>query len=234
MYETIVNITLRHEYYPDGNCPVSLAPTAETARLLARYDMLFRKQNTNQWLLISQNPLVELVDDIGIMYALQFNLTANDETLYYVTRVWKTNSAIAIEAINAAPKVWQTLRINIPYLIENKLDGVIIEAKSEEKFLEILCIPKFSGADIFLRMTEEKQRIQVKETGIAALPDGTAARRFVTTEKVKLQQNNGIRMLLWEVRENGERLIGNAIESPVPSQPSPFSTRDTITRFYYY
>ncbi|MDR1632380.1 MAG: hypothetical protein LBR97_05835 [Dysgonamonadaceae bacterium] len=232
MYETIVNIALHHEYYPDGNCPVSLAPTAKTAWLLARYDMLFRKQNANQWLLISQN---SLVDDVGARCALplQFNITATDTTFYYVTRAWKANPAIAIEATNA-PKAWQTLTVNIPYLIENKLNEVMIEAESEEKFLEFLCIPKFNGADIPLQMTEEKQRIQVKETGMAALPDGTAARRFVTTEKVKLRQNSGIRMSLWEVHENGERLIGNAIESPLPSQPSPINPKDMITRIYYY
>jgi hypothetical protein len=119
MYETILTIAFRHEYYPNGNCPVSLAPTATTAGLLARYDVLFRKQNANRWLLVSQNPLAELADK------LQFKLTASNVLLYYVTQAWKTNPAVTVEAANM-PKVWQTATINIPYLIENKTKEVFI------------------------------------------------------------------------------------------------------------
>jgi hypothetical protein len=227
MYEPALSIALRHEYYPSGFCPVSLAPTAETARLLAQCDILFRRQKANRWLLMAQKALAE-------PDSLHFNLTADDNTLYYVTRAWKENPAVKVEAANA-PKVWQTLTVDVQYLAENEQTEIIVEAESEEKYLEYLCIPRFNGADIPLRMTEEKRRIQVKESPEkAALPDGTEARYFVTAEKVKLRLNSGIKMLLWEVRENGERLIGNAIDSPAPSQPSLLNPRDTVTRFYYY
>ncbi|MDR0687883.1 MAG: hypothetical protein LBF55_04235 [Prevotellaceae bacterium] len=227
MYEAVLSIALRHEYYPSGFCPVSLAPTAETARLLARRGILFRRQKANSWLLVAQNALAE--PDF-----LHFNLTAGSDTLYYVTRAWKENPAVRVEAASA-PKVWQTLTVDVQYLAENGQAEITVEAESEEKYLEFLCIPRFSGADIPLRMAEEKRRIQVKESPKkATLPDGTEARCFVTAEKVKLRLNSGIKMLLWEVRENGERLIGNAIDSPAPSQPSLRSPRDTVTRFYYY
>ena len=84
-------------------------------------------------------------------------------------------------------------------------------------------------------MTEEKQRIRVKEdTGRTTLPDGTFTRRFVTAEKIKLRQNSGIKMQLWETREMGERLISSAIPCPQLSQPSPFSPKDMLTHIRYY
>jgi hypothetical protein len=228
MYETILTIAFRHEYYSNGNCPVLLSPTVATVRLLARHDILFRKQNSNRWLLVSQNPLAELEDN------LQFNITAGEAVLYYVTREWKTNPAITVEAANAS-KVWQTVTINIPYLIENKIKEVYIETASEEKFLEYLCIPKFNAADMALRLTEEKDRLPITEAfEPVTLPDGTLARQFVTGEKIKLHQDNGITMQLWEKRDSGERLIAGAIESPDPGQASPFSPKDTITRIFYY
>jgi hypothetical protein len=229
MYRTELHIALHHEYYPSGNCPVSLSPTAETACFLARYDMLFRRQNNNNWLLVSQNDLAS----IAAPY-LRFALQTTDHTLYYVTRTWKPNPAFTVESATV-PGTWQTLSIDVPYLVENKQKEIIIESETEEKQLEFLCIPKFNSADIPLRMTEEKQRIQVKEdTGRATLPDGTTARRFVTAEKVKLRQDNGIKMQLWETREMGERLISADIPCPQPTQPSPFSPKDMLTHIHYY
>jgi hypothetical protein len=238
MYRTELHIALRHEYYPSGNCPVSLTPTAETVRFLARYDMLFRKQNANNWLLVSQSDLasiivVEMRRATSLRY-LQFALHATDPTLYYVTRTWKPNLAFTVKSATV-PGMWQTLSIDVSYLVENKQKEIIIEVEAEEKYLEFLCISKYNGADIPLRMMEEKQRIQVKEdTGRATLPDGTIARRFVTAEKVKLRQDNGIKMQLWETREMGERLISAAIPCPQPMQPSPFSPRDMLTHIHYY
>jgi hypothetical protein len=88
-------------------------------------------------------------------------------------------------------------------------------------------------------MTEEKSGLQgpvaknlSPET--VTLPDGTMAQRFVTEEKVRLRQNGHASMSLWEIRENGERLLGKAIDSPSPLQPSPISPKDTVTRIYYY
>jgi hypothetical protein len=235
MYRTELHIALRHEYYPSGNCPVSLSPTVETARFLTRQDMLFRKQNANNWLLVSQNDLASMAAPY-----LRFALQATDHTLYYVTRTWKPNPAFTIEStmgrlVETRHATSLQLSIDVSYLVENKQKEIIIEAETEEKQLEFLCIPKFNGADIPLRMTEEKQRIQVKEdTGRATLPDGTTARRFVTAEKVKLRQDNGIKMQLWETRERGERLISAAIPCPQPMQPSPFNPKDMLTRIHYY
>jgi hypothetical protein len=238
MYSTELHIALRHEYYLSGNYPVSLSPTAETARFLARYDMLFRKQNANNWLLVSQNDLasiavVETRRATSLRY-LRFALHATDHTLYYVTRAWKPNPAFTVESA-MGHGAWQTLSIDVQYLVKNKQKEIIVEAETEEKYLEFLCIPKFNGADIPLRMTEEKQRIQVKEdTERATLPDSTVARRFVTTEKIKLRQDNGIKMQLWEAREMGERLISTTIPCPQPLQPSLFSPKDMLTHIHYY
>jgi hypothetical protein len=226
MYQTALHIALRHGYYPSGNCPVSLSPTAETARLLARYDILFRKQNANNWLLVSQNDLAS--------GQLQFALQATDPMIYYVTRTWKPNPAFTVESAMGRG-TWQILSIDVQYLVENNQKEITLEAETEEKYLEFLGIPKFNPVDIPLRMTEEKQRIQVKEdTGGTTLPDGTVARRFVTAEKIKLRQDNGVKMQLWETRERGERLISAAIPCPQPSQFSPFSPKDMLTHIYYY
>jgi hypothetical protein len=163
---------------------------------------------------------------------IQFSVM--DYTFYYVTQTLLENPALKAESFYR-PVGLPIMTINVDYILKNKLSEITIQALSVEKYLEYLCIPRFNAADIALRMTEKKNRVQVAEASQpVTLPDGTPARRFVTDKKIKLQQNIGITMQLWEKRDSGERLIAGVIGSPDPEQASPFSPKDTISKIFYY
>jgi hypothetical protein len=229
MYQTFFTIAIEHEYYPAGKCPVRLDLSMETTREAAMRDVICMPDISGRTG-VSWEGGPEVLRDMP----LEFLLVVMDDTFHHVTREIVENPAFRLETFNRGVGM-QMLTVDVGHVLENGLLEIKIRMTSREKFLEYLCVPKFSEEGGTMRMEEEQGRLKVVETpGPVCLPDGTPARRFVSTEMVKLRRDSGLTMLLWESRDGGERLIANAIESPDPRQSSPFSPMDTISRIFYY
>jgi hypothetical protein len=229
MYQTFLTVIFQHEYYPVGECPIKLGFTMKSLREANRRKIICAPDRNNRIDLAGEH-------GIGILNGMhtEILLTVMNDTFYYVTQAFTENPAFRVEPFDGQAG-GQVLTVDVDYVLENSLSEITVQALSREKYLEYLCIPKFNAADLALRLAEEKNRVQITEAfEPVTLPDGTLARRFVTGEKIKLHQDNGITMQLWERRDSGERLIAGAIESPDPGQASPFSPKDTITRIFYY
>jgi hypothetical protein len=211
-YKTKLTVVLKHEYYLGNSCPVMLCPDAATVRIFNRYGILFRPQGANQWQLLVRDGF--RTEDLAAEETrFHFNLLVRDELVYYVSQDMKSSVVIDIRTAG------EQFDLHIPAV---------------EKQLEYICIPKYIGADVPVKMKEEKGRIRLKAAERVSLPGVPAAWRFVSEEKIRLEQRNPLKMQLWEIRENGERMISGEISPPRPNRFSPVSPKDMVTTFFYY
>jgi hypothetical protein len=189
---------------------VRLVPDEETLRIIKRYDLLFKATSANRWLLLAKEDF-ETEDMPDEDKQLHFTLKAGSDMLYYVSEEGWDKAVVAVDGKDA-----------------------IIKIAGREKYLEYICIPKYSSPDLSMKIRESKNRLSFKESGRITLPDIPVALRFVTKEKVKLMQQNEFKVQLWEIRERGERPAGEALSVPCPDSFSPVAPQDTITSYYYY
>lgn len=229
-YEEWLSIGLSHEYYGDDPCPALLIPDAATVRWLQRNGILLRKRHASQCLLLAGSE-IDLTDEET---HLQFEIRSSDERFYYVSQSCEENAAFSI-ASSEICGVWKTVVLHPSFLAGMLQKRLTIHIQTQEKYVEYLCIPKYNKPDLNLRMADENNCLPlVNPPEQASLPGVPTAWKFITKEKVRLRQNDEVKTRLWEIRDHGERMIGNAIPFPRPEQFSPLSPKDTITSFFYY
>jgi hypothetical protein len=204
------NIVVTHEYYTLAPCPVKIVPDEETLRIIKRYDLLLKATNANRWLLLAKENF-DANDMPDEDKQLHFTLKAGSDMLHYVSEEGWGKAVVAVDGKDA------TIRI-----------------AGREKYLEYICIPKYSSPDLSMKIREAKNRLSFRESVRITLQDIPVALRFVTEEKVKLMQQNEFKVQLWEIRESGERPAGEALSVPRPDSFSPVAPQDTITSYLYY
>jgi len=232
-YEEWLSIGLNHEYYDEGACPAMLVPDAATVRWLQRNGILLRKRHASQCLLLAEGDSgeISLTDE---EVHLQFEIRTADERFYYVSQSCEENAAFSIAGSEICG-VWKTVVLDPLSLAEMQSKRLTINIKSQEKHIEYLCIPKYNKPDLSLRMSDDNDCLGlINPPEQVTLPGIPVVWKFVTKEKVKLRQNSEVKTKLWEIRDHGERVIGNAIPFPRPQQFSPLSPEDTVTSFFYY
>lgn len=230
-YKIGLSIHLRHEYYANGICPVSVTPDARTARCFSRFDILLRKHTDGVRLLVKEDFRAEDLTDEDARF--HFELRPQDALLYYVTQAVDGDETFSLND-SSTPAVWKELEINAAHIAAGKQSEITVNIQGVERYYEYLCIPKYNPAGIRLKMTEEKNRAGLTEAEQVSLPDIPVVYRFTTLRKVKLRQNSALRMYLWEVRESGEREISKTVPNPQPDQFSPIRTPETVATFFYF
>jgi hypothetical protein len=85
-----------------------------------------------------------------------------DALVYYVSREMDKNVVIDMQTTE------KQFNIHIPAV---------------EKHLEYICIPKYTGAEVPVKMKEEKDRIRIKAAERVSLSGIPAVWRFISEEK---------------------------------------------------
>lgn len=232
-YTTWFQIALSHEYYVKDACPVSLIPSKETALFFRKSNILFRRQNANKWLMIKEEkqPVEELWNDE--YPTLSFELYPMDKNFYYLSAGMVDNDYFTVKNI-MVPNVWKTIEIDLKNLINKRPEEIQINISSVEKYYEYVLIPKYHKTETNIRLAEERSKVHFKKLEKIALPGIPEAFRFVTEEKIKLKQDIGLKVQLWESKESGERLISECIPNPQPDQCSIIDPKNVLTTYFYY
>ncbi|MDR1679397.1 MAG: hypothetical protein LBR81_06410 [Prevotellaceae bacterium] len=229
-YEEWLSIELQHEYYGNAPCPATLVPDEETACLLKRNNILW-KSHASQCLLLAGSKFSLPVEEE--LY-LRFDIRNTGEQFHYVSHSCEESEAFSI-AESGIAGVWKTIVLDVSSIIRNNLKHLPVHIRATEKYIEYLCIPKYGREDLKLQMTDDKDYFSlINPPEQLSLPAMPVVWRFVSKEKITLKQRVEAKTKLCEIRNYGERIIGNAIPFPRPEQFSPVSPRDTITTFFYY
>lgn len=232
-YEEWVSIELSHEYYDGTPCPALLVPDAATVRRLQHNGILLRKRYATQCSLIAGGDSGEINLTDEDVY-LQFEIRTSDERFHYVSQSCEEDASFSI-VDSGVCGVWRTITLNPLVLAGMMSKQLKVRINAPEKHIEYLCIPKYNKPDLNLRMSDDSNSLFLTNPPEqVSLPGIPTAWKFVTKEKVRLKQHSEVKTTLWEIRDHGERVIGNAIPFPRPEQFSPLSPNDTITSFFYY
>lgn len=227
------SILLSHEYYVKRSCPLSLIPSEQTEKFFKRRTLLFLHQDANKWLVLKDADCpVEELSDVDFPF-LSLGLRPAEKEFYYVSGAIKENHLFTVTE-QKSPGDWKVLEISTDLLIREKAEEVRIEIESVRKFQEYILIPKYQRADTKIKLVEEREKIRFRETGKVLLPGISGALRFVTEEEVKLVQGNDFKIQLWEIRENGERLISECVPAPAPDACSVLDPKNFLTSYFYY
>lgn len=227
------SVLLSHAYYVKSSCPVSLVPAGKTESFFKKRNILFLHHNANKWLVLKDAdlPAEELADaDFPV---ISLGLRPSEKDFYYVSGAIKGNSLFTVTE-QKGPDNWKVLEIMTDSLIREKAEEIRIEIDSVSKFQEYILIPKYQRADTKIKLVEEREKIRFRETGKVLLPQTPEAFRFVTEEEVKLVQGTDFKIQLWEIRENGERLISECVPAPAPDACSVLDPKNFLTSYFYY
>lgn len=227
------SILLSHAYYVKRPCPLSLIPSEQTERFFKRHALLFLHRDANKWLVLKDADCpAEEFSDADFPF-LSLGLRPAEKEFYYVSGAIRENSLFTVTEPES-PGDWKVLEINTDSLIREKAEEIRMEIEPVSKFQEYILIPKYQRTDTKIKLVEERDKIRFRETGKVLLPGISEAFRFVTEEEVKLVQGNDFKIQLWEIRENGERLISECVPAPAPDACSVLDPKNFLTSYFYY
>ncbi|MCD8031802.1 MAG: hypothetical protein LUF85_13525 [Bacteroides sp.] len=220
-------LEITHDYYRGDSVPVELIPDLFTQRRMTREGMLLKKQKGNRWLLLqSGEPPAEPEEGNFV-----FDLCVNSPSFHYVTMEKQSGKDYTYGA-TSRPGSWKTLIFSLPQTGEVKEVNVHLCGRS--KFLEFLCIPRYTAPACLLRLAERTQLLACSGPESRMLFGHIPAFRFVTSQQVLLRSRYTLCFSLWEVRKAGERLLTRELPLPAADSISPVSPKDTITTYFYF
>lgn len=236
-YEAWIHLAIRHEYYGDGTCPVTLVPSLKTKFFLDKAGVLFRTTGKNKWVLAKRtgelaNRQWELLQG---ELDLLFELCPTSDRFYYLSRVEESAKEPYFQFKDSSHAgVWKTVEIAPDWAASKTGAEVNIKIATERKFWEYILIPKYNTSSLQLKLEEYRDKIQFEEVEKLELLDEPEVFRFRSTEAIKLNQIYDYTVKLSEIRANGERIISDRIPIPQPEQVSVISPRDTLTTYFYF
>ncbi|MCC8186753.1 MAG: hypothetical protein LIP08_04380 [Bacteroides sp.] len=221
----VVEIT--HDYYRGDAVPVELIPDLCTQLQMSREGVLLKKQKGNGWLLLQSGEIP--VDHQEGNFV--FDLFITSASFHYVT-VEEQSGKDYTYGSPSRPGSWKSLILSVPYTGEIKEVNVHLSGRS--KFLEFLCIPRYTAPACRLRLAERTQSLACSGPEPWMLFGYTPAFRFVTSQEVLLRSRHTLCFSLWEVMKAGERLLTRDLPLPATDSFSPVSPKDTLTTYFYF
>lgn len=232
-YDPWVHISIRHEYYTKAPCPVAVIPAPKTKYLLKRHNLLFLNQRTDEWLILKEKK-TSVKDLLEEGVELLFEIRPQMSSFYHLTLTEPQQQNAFSMKESPFPHVWQELKLNLSSIAEKEYTDIPIFIHTFSKYFEYICIPKYHSKNSKIKLLEEKNRVFIEELEMVNLPDMPRAHRFITKEKITLNQHNELRIQLWEIRPEGERIISNQLPHPDPEESSMFDPKNSITTYFHF
>ena len=231
-YETWFCITLSHEYYENGICPISLIPSTESKNFFRRSNILFLQQRDNSWILLKEKNVqsTELYDDD--FQKMHFHLQHSKTAIYYNSDGIYENDSFSATNTSYA-NTWKTIELDTGNIIKNDLAEINIKIATVYKNYEFILIPKHHK-NLQIKLVEIRNKIQFEVLEQLLLPNIGDVYRFLSKEKIKLTDSNNLKIQLWEIKETGERLLCNTIPIPQPEQISLIDPKNALSTYFYF
>lgn len=228
-YTVWLTVAVKHPYYAGGRCGLELEPDPETASILSKSGVLFRKQTPSEWILIRpEGATIEA----GI--SLVFLLRNTSPGFYFFTGDKATVSGNCACETVGKNGTWKQLTIPVTEQRLEAPEKLTIELETRAKFLEFIVVPRRRKEEPVLELREDRNRILFQPVKQVEFPsEERPVYRFVTTEPIALEEAQPYRIQLWEKRKSGENPLG-MIPLPKVSSISLFSKQDTITSYFYF
>jgi hypothetical protein len=229
-YKTVAIIEFIHEYFTDKQCPLILQPSMETNKLLMKNGILLRKQNHNWLLLIMEKDFDFIIENV----TFEFDIICPDNRFYYYTIHRNHNETNWNMEYIGTNGVYSRLKLSLDKNPGVNAAYIPIYFESPHKYWEFILIPKFTGVNSKIKLTEDKNRIQFNSPERIKFHEKEDVFRITTTEAILIKEKYEYKLRLWEVLNDGEKILSNSIQCPTPLSSSSISEKDTITSYIYY
>ncbi len=130
------------------------------------------------------------------------------------------------------PGVWRRLEIPL-HTYEKRPVEVELDLKCPSRFLEYILVPRYNPAGLVPVLREERGRIGFGPAEKTRFMGGDAY-RIVSTGAVEPASEHPYKIILYEPRPAGERVLYPGLPLPRYDQPSPAGPHDTVTNYFYY
>ncbi|MCC8019247.1 MAG: hypothetical protein LIO85_05685 [Rikenellaceae bacterium] len=239
VYRELQRLEITHRYYPDG-VPLKATPCRSTALRMERWGMVIRNTGRGRWVLLGRESGPGCGPAVTGGESLSFDLVPTDAMFWYVTVPADGDSLSApfgkphlLKMVDPpVPGVWRLLELTLPASGECPAT-VALELKCPARFLEYILIPRYNPPEVIPVLREERGRIRFAPAeGIRFL--GGEAYRIVSTTAVEQPAVPPYKMILYEPRPAGERILYADVPLPRYDQPSSVRPQDTVATYFYY
>jgi len=228
-YKVWFSLRVVHDYYESDYCPIRMKILPDTLHLFKKYGILCRRTKFNQWSFLTQNLEIEEDEDTANLY---FELIPEDNILHYLTDVLINNQEEKNYEIKFSTEINKWINLIIP--IGKHMTDIDISLNSKSKYLEYIIINRYQKDNIKQKIEEKQKRIKFTESQIVedlSLGEGFC---IISTNKIKIKQSyKNFTLQLFEIKNNGERILCNNLPFPKPQEASLLRPYDTITAYYY-
>ncbi|MBP1638845.1 MAG: hypothetical protein H6Q17_428 [Bacteroidetes bacterium] len=237
-YSIWMTIAISHSFFDVGRCNLGLEPTSETALILQRSGILFRKQDTHTWILL-QPVGEEALSRTGLFFeehqVLLFNMKPLSTDFYFYTQSEiKTIGDCSCMHIGRNG-IFAQLAIPVSKDSLSSRQHMDIICESKMRFWEFILIPKFNTQLSNILLNENKNRLVFTCLEKVTLPgEQQPVWRFVSEQELQLKEKYHFRICLWDVQDTGRRLLCSHIPYPQPGSVSIFSPDNMITNYFYF
>lgn len=232
-YERRIVFTLRHSCFAGGEAPVALSASAETDGFLQRNNAVFRCDAPGCWsVCVPSERYLEADDTCGV---LRFEIRPRSGHFYYYSQLPEAELDGWSVRNGDNPGVWKTIEVSMDEVIRPGAARTInIWIQAVEKYMEFFFIPKYNPPDAPLRVTVSKGDLLFSGPENTSLWEYGPVQRVVSVKPLPVNCQQLVRVMLWEIRNGGDRLLSDSVPWPPCDSPSPASPENTITTYFYY
>lgn len=194
MYQLILTVLIRHEYYEDGECQdIKLTPKKQCSELLKRRGIHYLEMGDGKYSFVSENPTPLCKED-------KIELTMD------------ITSSLFQEYTLETAENHKVITIPVSKFEENKGDNknqMIIQFHSLSKKIEYIIFDKYQKFNFKTYILEDlSNKIKFEEKGDIDL-GGQIGKSFISTEPIKLTKTSRQIFYLYGEHENGRKTLLN-------------------------
>lgn len=233
-YKPWITIRITHDYFLTNKSNIILELEAKTQKILVELGVILRNSNDSEWILYKPDNLTS-ANKTKLAKSLKFYLKTIDPNFYYYT-----DSELVVEStffkINNTDKkeIWKELEIFCNQISFEREQNITININSLCKFFEFIIIPKPDSQSHEMKLTEEKNSLIFNSAAVDILTPNKAVSRFVSSEKICLKESYDYKISLWEMGEEGNKILKNQMPFPNSSAVSVLNSEDTISSYLYF
>ncbi len=239
-YKLWMTVHCSHIYFGKDKCGIEIQPTKETASLLNKAGILWRKMNVVSWVLIKEEPEEEQINRAMLIFSdnqevLEFKLNPIFPEISYFTQ-WKevrNDHWTITQKNNQGQDEWFLLIPVTPGLLGKTLE-INIEIQSKTVGWEFILIPKYTSRNATIELRENYGKLDFSIMEEVLFPGEGNVFRCVTKSNIVMKEIYDYKICLWERKENGELMLNSNIPFPKPNVRSILDPHERITSYFYF
>lgn len=241
-YKIWITITIMHDFYHSEHCGLVLRETKETALLMKKAGLLFRRLSPVKWVLLKNETEKGMINHTDLIlkegnFSLDFNLIPDTAGFYYFTdlknlRVEGDGWILQTSTDSYPNKI--NFRITVASGLTDKTREIHINIPNRKSYWEFILIPKHSRLTEPPVLQESTGKLNFSVPEKIRFPGEEQAYRCATETQIPMQDVYNFKISLWIKKEKGDMLLSNRIPPPQPDSVSVINPKEMITTYFYF